>query len=470
MNRIEFVTDVPRQHLCTSCGGCVGICPRDALTMVATLEGTLAPSVDESKCNLCGLCLRVCPGYEIDVPGFQKKLFGELPAQPGIGNFLHLYAGTAVDNTIRQISQSGGVVSALLIYLLESGKIKGAIVTRWSKDDPLRPETYIARTREAILDAVGSKYCPVPAAAMMKQLFREEGKFVFVGTSCQIHALRKAAEIRSELQEKILAYFGLYCLGVFNTHFFDFILGKKGIARGDVKYFESRSKQWRGWPGDMRIETHSGHIINIPLIDSKLTPRPYFTPWRCTICPDKLNELSDISFGDCRIGRIHNQDLQAFPLREAKLGQSDIICRTSIGHAILKEGVAADVIQVQTIKSSEVFRTAGVGEKKLALVNLKILSRLLRRAFPVYNVTYSSKPTLKRVVFSVLHVSSLINSLISFTFYRMMKYPILRQLLQQCPFQVLRIVTLLHQKTANYNIFRQVELIARYHSEEVTNK
>ena len=41
---------------CLSCGGCISVCPQDALTMFSG-----KPLVDEEKCNSCAICIRVCP-------------------------------------------------------------------------------------------------------------------------------------------------------------------------------------------------------------------------------------------------------------------------------------------------------------------------------------------------------------------------------------------------------------------------
>jgi len=41
---------------CLYCGGCVGICPANALELK---EIHLA--VDEGKCTGCGLCVKFCP-------------------------------------------------------------------------------------------------------------------------------------------------------------------------------------------------------------------------------------------------------------------------------------------------------------------------------------------------------------------------------------------------------------------------
>lgn len=41
---------------CLYCGGCVGICPANALELDETIL-----KVDEKKCTKCGLCVKFCP-------------------------------------------------------------------------------------------------------------------------------------------------------------------------------------------------------------------------------------------------------------------------------------------------------------------------------------------------------------------------------------------------------------------------
>ncbi len=44
------------RELCTLCGGCVPLCPYDALTVHETLL-----DIDEKKCTACGACAPGCP-------------------------------------------------------------------------------------------------------------------------------------------------------------------------------------------------------------------------------------------------------------------------------------------------------------------------------------------------------------------------------------------------------------------------
>jgi len=41
---------------CLSCGGCISVCPQDALSM----EGMKA-QVEDNKCISCAICIRICP-------------------------------------------------------------------------------------------------------------------------------------------------------------------------------------------------------------------------------------------------------------------------------------------------------------------------------------------------------------------------------------------------------------------------
>ena len=47
---------------CLRCGGCVGVCPQNALEL--TEHGL---KVDKEKCILCGICMKFCPVAAIAV-------------------------------------------------------------------------------------------------------------------------------------------------------------------------------------------------------------------------------------------------------------------------------------------------------------------------------------------------------------------------------------------------------------------
>ncbi len=178
MNENKTISSVAKDGLCTGYGTCVALCPNDAIEMVIDeKKGVYVPKLDGRKCNNCGICMKVCPGHEVDFKGLNLEIFGKEPEDILIGNYLNCYVGHATDYDIRYNSASGGLVTALLIFALEEGLIDGALVTRMKKDKPLEPEPFIARTREEIIEARGSKYCPVPANVALREILEaEEGE------------------------------------------------------------------------------------------------------------------------------------------------------------------------------------------------------------------------------------------------------------------------------------------------------
>lgn len=69
--------------------------------------------------------------------------------------------------------------------------IDGALVARMNSNDPLEPQPFIARTREEILEASRSKYCPVPVNILIKDVLKEDERYTFVGLPCHIHGLER---------------------------------------------------------------------------------------------------------------------------------------------------------------------------------------------------------------------------------------------------------------------------------------
>ena len=49
---------------CTSCGLCVSVCGKDALSLQLDNEGFYRPVIDEEKCVECGICKMSCYKYD----------------------------------------------------------------------------------------------------------------------------------------------------------------------------------------------------------------------------------------------------------------------------------------------------------------------------------------------------------------------------------------------------------------------
>jgi len=355
------ISIVVKQDLCVGCGTCVSICPEQCICLcIDHRKGLWIPHIDENKCKSCGLCFKVCPGIDADYTRSIPREWHSLSHHPAVGFYSYLALAFSQNENIHTNGASGGLVTDLLVYMLQKHIIDGAIVTimgespqycknREELDNPaLLARAVIARSEDEIIRSQKSKYCPVPVGEILSSVKSETGRFAFVGLPCHIHALRKWQNIDSKMSEKIPYCLGLFCSRTPNFHATRHLLYNRKIALKDVEHLDYRAG-----------EKNLGHM-NIKLKDEKIKEIPhlsfdywgymffkFFMPYRCYLCPDKLAALADISFGDNWTGSWDHP-----------LGTSTVVVREPKMLAILQEmnhkgNVCLHDIDLQTLISSQ---------------------------------------------------------------------------------------------------------------------
>ena len=305
-------------------------------------HGLYLPVTNTTKCSECGLCARCCPGSEVNFDELNFKIFGQKPKNTLLGNYLQCYVGHSTDEGIRYNSSSGGVVTQLLIYALDTHLIDGALVVRMSKEKPLEPEVFIARTKDEITSSSKSKYCPVSIDAGLAEILRENGRFAVVGLPCHIQGIRKAQLVDKRLSEKIVFIIGLFCARETSFEGTRFFLKSIKAPISAIKQIDYRGK---GWPGGMTITFKNGAEKFIPFAEYRtILGSLFFTPQRCFLCCDPLNELADISVGDAWLSKFSNDTY----------GKSMLISRTKGMEETLKHAILDNTIKLNQLKPQEV--------------------------------------------------------------------------------------------------------------------
>jgi coenzyme F420 hydrogenase subunit beta len=364
---------VVKRHLCTGCGTCAGICPHEALTMILDRKrGCYIPRIDKGKCTRCGLCLDVCPGHNVDFEGLSSTLMGDIPEDIALGKYLGSYIGHAIDKDTRYDGASGGLVTALLVFALEHKLIDGALVTAMHPDKPLEPRPFIARTKEEILSAARSKYCPVPAGAALHKILNSEGRFAVVGLPCHIQGIRKAEQHIPKLKDRIRYHISLACSIDYSFRGTQAVLRGLGIPPQSVEMLQYRG---RGWPGTMRILQKDGTETTVPLKDYYKQLGPYSLR-RCTLCSDMLGELSDLSCGDAWLPDVIGSDKQ---------GSSFALTRTSEGEDLLEAAATEEYVVLSDLDPRELAASQSHAIfKKRKLKARMALFRWTGRSVPTY--------------------------------------------------------------------------------------
>lgn len=373
----KTIEEVVKNDLCTGCGTCVTLCPNSAIYLIKdNSKGVYIPKLNEEKCNQCGTCFDVCPGHSVDYKQLNLAMFDKESENILIGNYINCYTGHAANQDIRYNSASGGLVTALLIFALEEGIIDGALVTKMNDTNPLEPEVFIARTKEEIISASKSKYCPVPANIGLKEILSEDGKFAVVGLPCHINGIRNAETINNKLKEKIILHIGIFCGRSINFLGTEFLLHQMNIKKEDVKKIDYRGE---GWPGKMLIKLKNGEerfVSYLKYWDNGFGL--YFPPTRCTLCCDGTCELSDISFGDTWLPEFRNE----------KIGESIIISRTKLGEEIIENAKSKRKIELIEIKDDKVVKSQErmLYTKKSDLKARISIFKIFGKKTPNYNI------------------------------------------------------------------------------------
>lgn len=268
--------------ICASCGACVLVCP------FSCLEYRDGKPVLVKDCKVCGICPRVCPQYGQSLSEVEKFVFGrERRLDEQFGVYRRLLAARAKDEKIRSVAQDGGLVTALLVFGLEKGIIDSAVVSGISGEKPLYPTPKLATTPAEVLESAGTRYTYSPnILAIAEAIKQKRQSAAFVGTPCQIRAIRKiqiAGLKKYTAPLKLLV--GLMCSesfvyeGLMEKH----IREKLGINLNDIVKINIKGK--------MLVTTKSG-VKAIPLAELKDYVRK-----SCGVCNDFSSELADISTG-----------------------------------------------------------------------------------------------------------------------------------------------------------------------------
>lgn len=305
--------------LCVSCGICKVTCPVNAI-IFEFAQGQYLPVVGKD-CNDCGLCLKVCPGYEVKFKDLYHHENRDLPEDIFLGHVIESYVSYTKDEVIRKNSASGGMVTSLIVELVKHDFYKGAFILPFDKATTDLAKLHYTTNLEEVISASKSKYLPASAenvASMIEQLSSP----IIVGTSCQIHGIKKYC-IERNVDCSNALFLGLFCEKTLNYNFLTYYEWKYGKGK-KLEQFDYRNKEKDGWPGHTKLTFSDNKEIFVNR-KVRMNLKKYFQLKRCLFCIDKFNQLADISFGDCYIKG-----------EETELGQSNIIIRTEKGTLALE--------------------------------------------------------------------------------------------------------------------------------------
>lgn len=338
-NKIGFEESLAKSVVaagkCLGCGACVVICPFNCLEYKDEKPSLI------KECKVCGICAQVCPQYEWSWPKVENFVFGrERKVAQVFGVYRRLVVARATDDKTLEACQDGGVVTALLLSALENELIDSAVVSGISQEKPLYPVPKLTLTAEEILECSGTRYSYSPnILALTEAIKQKRTSIAFVGTPCQIRAIRRMQMLGLKKFTRPLKFLiGLMCSECFT---YEGLIVKQmrdtlGLGLNDIIKMNIKGK--------ILVKTES-EVRTIPLAEAKQHARKC-----CRFCDDFSSELADISTGGLGLD-----------------GWTFGIIRTEKGEELFSSAEKAGVI-----------KTRNVNEETKALRLLHVLSRKKR--------------------------------------------------------------------------------------------
>lgn len=276
-----------------------------------------------------------CPGVTVSAarpPGSTRH--------PTMGPVVRAWKAWATDSDIRHRGSSGGALTAIAAWLLETGQAARMVGATADSSEPRRTVSVTIMSRADAVAAAGSRYAPTANAAQPAAL---QNGSVFVGKPCEASAIRSlvgsrpaAAAAEAGGDPVILSFF---CAGTPSQHATDALVSSLGVGAD-----EPLADLWyrgRGWPGRFTAVRRDGASVDASYDESWGSTLGPSVQWRCKICADGVGESADITAAD-----FWRADAHGYPVFAEGAGRSALIARTERGYEIVLQAVEAGVISV----------------------------------------------------------------------------------------------------------------------------
>ncbi len=326
--------------LCTGCGLCASLVGRDRLDMQVTSYGQIRP---RAKAKLDAATLKgiqsICPGIRV-TGADASQVASARTMHPVWGPIRSLHRSWATDEAVRFRAAAGGSMTALGVFLLESGKVDSILHVRASSAKPMLTDAQISTTAEAVNSGAQSRYGPAAPLVHVHRLLDEGRRFALLGKPCDVAAIRNLARIDPRVEEQIPYCLTFFCGGIPTLHTARKIASHHGVAEDEVEVF-----RWRGngWPGPTHVKVRDGRTYDLSYDQTWFDPSQgwgYDMQFRCKICPDAIGELADVSCPDSWVMK------DGKPIHEEAPGVNVLVARTERGERLVAEAVDAGAIEL----------------------------------------------------------------------------------------------------------------------------
>lgn len=381
---MKFLNTVLKEDVCSGCGLCVAI-SGGKIKMAMSNKGFLRPNITEELTEEeINVIKKTCPGGVVkhDLNYDKPDNFDDI-----WGPYNKIQKGYSTNSEVRFNGSSGGVLTALGKFLIETKKVDCVVHVGASKNEPYLNETKVSYTFKELLNNAGSRYAPSSPLEVVKELLDQKKTFAVIAKPCDISALRRFIELNPETNNQIKYLLSFMCAGVPSIEGTKNSIEKLGVELKDVKDLRYRGE---GWPGYFKVTNKADKEFKMTYNESWGTILNKHLQFRCKICVDGTGEFADVTCADA-----WDESNNGYPSFEEKEGQSLIIQRTSKGSKLIDKAIKENYLiidnneilarDIDKIQPYQLTRKKNVFYRKMALKTLgnNLPSYELRKLFVI---------------------------------------------------------------------------------------
>lgn len=361
---------------CAGCGGCALLSQR--VRMGLDDDGFLRPKVNQLETkdaessstdrHESRMFRNLCPGVIVRAREIDGSKHHHI-----FGDYMGAWQGWASRDDFRSLGASGGVISALADWMLQTGRASTVIGSAGATEQRSQTRTIRMNNRGEVLDASGSRYAP---SANLAEMGGSAGE-VLVGKPCEATACYQYHSAIGTPSENFPIVFSFFCAGTPSQRATDELIQSLGVDIEDVHSVRYRGN---GWPGDFVVTTVDGAQHRLSYEQSWGEHLGRNLQPRCKICVDGTGGHSDIAIGD-----FWTTDASGYPIFSEGEGNSVVIARTNRGLGLVLEAEEDGVLTLGDISLDQVAQTQPLQTERALTVTGRIVGkRLAHKPTPKY--------------------------------------------------------------------------------------
>ena len=323
------IAEIVANDMCIGCGLCEAL-TGGRVKMAMTAAGSLRPSpVDGVTPAEEAQLVAACPGAVAEA---RVEAGGK--SDPVWGAYRYMARAWAGHPEVRYEGATGGVLTALGIHALHTGRVDFVLHVGADPERPMRSRWVISESEESVRANTASRYGPTAPLAGLAAALDRGRPFAVIAKPCDLTAVHSLSRTEPRIDELCVVRLVLVCGGQSRLTKSQAVLDEFGLDETEVALFRYRGY---GNPGATVVKTKAGERFSKSYLDMWADESGWEVETRCKFCPDALGETADVASADIWPGGAPTGEDEGF---------NGIIVRTTVGEELVASAVKAGELVV----------------------------------------------------------------------------------------------------------------------------